>query len=360
MSGPTRPSPSPGGSRGPFGRLFDRLRRRGLREAEASENFFQALNRLSIDYAACFTKTDQTEARRAADDLLRASSDLIRRLPRWWMAESTPAFTAVSDTGVVYASAPSPWPDGLWPLAHQFWVRANGTAILGKQYVDPGPRFFLSYQVVSVQAELLAFVDRINRNDPTKFDQEVPRLRGALAQGRKDFETAAGTTARFSYLGGLALGLVILSPLSLVPLFGHSSASVAANLIVDAGACAVAGAAGALVSVLTRLTSESLRLDFRLGSGMLFLLGFARPIIGAVLALAVYWATVGGIVPLAPPDMPDPRFAFFIAIGFIAGFSERYAQDILLVRAQPAAEPPPAPSPVGESASTQEEHQAGA
>ena len=40
-------------------------------------------------------------------------------------------------------------------------------------------------------------------------------------------------------------------------------------------------------------------------------------------------------------------FAFFIGIGFIAGFSERYAQDMLSVSprqdtSQPATEPTPA------------------
>lgn len=344
MSGPTEQPPPPRGPLRLVVRGFRRVRQWWRGEPSANANLFQDLNGLSIAYADCFAHPDSAKARKAADELLRAKSGLINRLPRWWMAETTPAFTAVAEDGVVYASEPSPWPDKLWPQAHQIWVRANGIAILAKQYVGEGPRFFLSYQAVSIQAELLAFVDRVNKGQETLFEQEVPRLRGALAQARKDFETGAVTSARFAYLFGVGAGLVLVSPVSLLLLIRQSSEAGSNNLVFDAAACAIAGAAGALVSVLTRVTNESLRLDFRVGPRMLFVLGFARPILGSILALALYWATVGEVVPLAPPVADDARYAFFIAIGFIAGFSERYAQDMLLIRAQPP-QPEPATPP---------------
>ncbi|SRR5258706_3846779 len=59
----------------------------------------------------------------------------------------------------------------------------------------------------------------------------------------------------------------------------------------------------------------------------------SRPASRHPLPPRLYWATDARIVLLAPPvDGPDIRFAFYIAIGFLAGFSERYAQDMLLVR----------------------------
>ena len=337
MSGSAEPSAPEGGSLGLLARLRRGVRRRP-RVGAAPTSLFQELNRLSIAHADCFADPDQVAARKAADQLLWQSSSVIGRLPRWWLAETLPAFTAVTEDGVVHASEPSLWPNKLWPVAHQIWVRANGLAILAKQYVNPGTRFFLGWQVVSIQAELLAFADRVSKDPATHFEDEVPRLEMALAQAWRDFETGAVTSARFAYLGGVGAGLLLVSPASLALLIRQSSVTGADNLVFDAAACAIAGAAGALVSVLTRVTNESLRVDFRVGRRMLLVLGFARPILGAILALALFWATIGEVVPLSPPGSADARYAFFIAIGFIAGFSERYAQDMLLIRAQPPSE----------------------
>ena len=103
------------------------------------------------------------------------------------------------------------------------------------------------------------------------------------------------------------------------------------DLVLGATACAIAGQFGALVSVLTRVSGGGLDIDYRAGDRMLGIVGFARPVLGAILASAVYFATVGGVVPLEGPDEVVSRFAFFVAIGFIAGFSERYAQDMLSI-----------------------------
>lgn len=358
MSGSTKPVQPPGKRPNLFRRVLGHIPGFRRSAVSADENLYQDLNGLSIAYAACYENVDLTVARKEADRLLRSKSHVIDRLARWWLSESRAAFTAVSTDGVVYASEPSDWPPRLWPDGHQIWVEANGVAVLAKQFVDHGPRFFLGYRVVSIQAELLAFVDRLKYAPDTEFEPEVRRLRGALAQARRDFQTGAVTTARFRYLGGVALGLLLVSPVSLGLLLRQSENTAGETLVLNAVACAIAGAAGALVSVLTRVTNESLRLDYHIGGRMLVVLGLARPVIGAVLALALYWATVGGVVPLAPPGggtgaaLPatdDARFAFFIAIGFIAGFSERYAQDMLLIRApqqpeQPATPPVTAPS----------------
>lgn len=45
----------------------------------------------------------------------------------------------------------------------------------------------------------------------------------------------------------------------------------------------------------------------------------------------MYFATVGGVVPLKAPTDVIAQFAFFVAIGFLSGFSERYAQDMLSI-----------------------------
>lgn len=115
----------------------------------AESDLFQDLNELSIRYAGCFSSQhDAVLARREASDLLREKVLVISRLARWWIAELTPAFTAVSHGGNVYASEPILWPDELWPKAHELWVEANGIAMLAQQFVQN--RFFVSYGVVAI------------------------------------------------------------------------------------------------------------------------------------------------------------------------------------------------------------------
>jgi hypothetical protein len=91
---------------------------------------------------------------------------------------------------------------------------------------------------------------------------------------------------------------------------------------------APAGALGALVSVLHRMTSGDLKLDFHAGKRMLTLFGAVRPVIGAVFGMALFVLLRGGLLPaIGTPAVP---LAFYAAIGFLAGFNERFAQDMLV------------------------------
>jgi hypothetical protein len=314
----------------------------------SDERILQSLNILSIAYAETFATRSGADARKAAGELLKTQSTLIDRLPRWWMAETAPAFTSVAIDELVYASEPSEWPDAMWPDAHLLWERANEIATLARQYLGRGPRFSATYPVVAIQAELLAFLDRANRNMTIDFAAESKRLDELLTKARSDFDRTAVSPARITYLTGVAIALLAASPLSAALLVAQAFGWGLDPLFANAAAAAVAGASGAVVSVLTRITNETLRVDYHVGRRMLLILGLARPILGAVLALALYWATVARLVPLAPPvEGSDVRFAFFIAIGFLAGFSERYAQDMLLVRTAPAEADRPAASADG-------------
>ena len=63
------------------------------------------------------------------------------------------------------------------------------------------------------------------------------------------------------------------------------------------------GAAGAVVSVMNRMTSGSLKVRPEAGKKTIRALGFMRPVIGAVFGAVVYLFLDGGIVQvLSPPD----------------------------------------------------------
>jgi hypothetical protein len=84
---------------------------------------------------------------------------------------------------------------------------------------------------------------------------------------------------------------------------------------------------GGLVSILTRLQSFSKLRDF--DPMFLFLNAFAKPFVGAVFGLFAYAAVKSGLVPLDPAVVDHASLYSLWAIGFLAGFSERFANDLV-------------------------------
>lgn len=91
-----------------------------------------------------------------------------------------------------------------------------------------------------------------------------------------------------------------------------------------------AGALGSFVSVIVRASDfierqQHTHLD-------LFLVGFFRPVVGMAFAVFLMAALESGVVSgLLTTDSPKAaqKIYFFIAISFVAGFSERLVKDIM-------------------------------
>jgi hypothetical protein len=96
-------------------------------------------------------------------------------------------------------------------------------------------------------------------------------------------------------------------------------------------AAPLAGGAGALVSVMTRMTRGQLVLNYESGRRTIRLIGAMRPVIGALFGGALYLLLAGGLVTLAQTPEHDATklLYFYTAIAFLAGFSERWAQDVV-------------------------------
>jgi hypothetical protein len=88
--------------------------------------------------------------------------------------------------------------------------------------------------------------------------------------------------------------------------------------------CTGAGAVGALVSVLSRMTSggDRFSIDFEVGRPLLRRLGLYKPIVGSVFGVALYFLLASGLLMTRPPD--GNRMDFYAIIAFFAGFSERF------------------------------------
>jgi len=88
---------------------------------------------------------------------------------------------------------------------------------------------------------------------------------------------------------------------------------------------ALAGAIGSIVSIMVRIQ------DFsgigNVDPAVLFFTGFFKPIVGAAFALFVFAVLRSGLIPVTIKEGTDKYF--FLALSFVAGFSERFAKDIV-------------------------------
>ena len=108
-------------------------------------------------------------------------------------------------------------------------------------------------------------------------------------------------------------------------------------------AAMIAGACGAVVSVISRINNGKFDLDYDVGRPYAFFLGGLRPLIGGALAMAIAFAFDGGLLhlPVAAREPSHDRRLALLVVSFVAGFSERWAQDTLTSIVPSAAKPPP-------------------
>ena len=94
---------------------------------------------------------------------------------------------------------------------------------------------------------------------------------------------------------------------------------------------AVAGALGSIVSIMVRIQDFKGSVIGGRGS-VLFFTGFFKPIIGAGFALFVFAALSAKFIPRTVESARETYV--FAALAFVAGFSERFASDLVSKTAQ--------------------------
>jgi hypothetical protein len=141
-------------------------------------------------------------------------------------------------------------------------------------------------------------------------------------------QKSARRTALGLYLSGLPLGAVI--GYLLVRLTAHSLTVDRLIPNDELAICLASGAIGAVISVMARITrGERVCVDSDKGKAVTVLAGSFRPVIGAVFGGVLYVLICGGILPLSVPG-PDKSLLFFAGVAFLAGFTERWAQDAIV------------------------------
>jgi hypothetical protein len=81
---------------------------------------------------------------------------------------------------------------------------------------------------------------------------------------------------------------------------------------------------------MTRMSRDQLTLNYESGVVTMRLLGVIRPLLGALFGGALYLLLAGGLVTLAQAPKDETKLIYFYTgIAFLAGFSERWAQDVV-------------------------------
>jgi hypothetical protein len=160
-----------------------------------------------------------------------------------------------------------------------------------------------------------------------KDAKSVKYVRSSLRAIERECDESAQRDAQLRYFAGMVVGVgaIVVATYQLGGLNIPGSHRLA-------NASFVAGAVGAVMSVLMRLTSGGLVLRYRVGPWFTRFLGFFRPLIGSVFGILMYFLiSSGGALALQAPSGFDKRYYFFAVVAFIAGFSERFAPDMLSI-----------------------------
>jgi hypothetical protein len=252
------------------------------------------------------------------------------------------AFAEKLSGGLVSLDATSqswldPIPDSSYGPSVRLLDRIEALIDASQRQLIQGERTKVGRELAGVATDLFAYLDylagdaRSGQDGLSPVDVDFLRFGLRLNDLEMRLRAAAATRAQFWYvqgmlsgvLGATVFGAVVGMTISMWPQHLVSLPSLVSAL--------VAGAFGASVSVLSRMTRGGLTVDPEAGRGMLWFLGVVRPLVGAVFAVALFFAITAGVIPLRVPIDESANLAFYVTVGFLAGFSERYAQDMLLL-----------------------------
>jgi len=174
---------------------------------------------------------------------------------------------------------------------------------------------------------VLAFAETPHASDEKAVADITRTTRAGLKEIHTYYCHAAERSGQITYVGGMLFGMVIPFLISIAGwiLVGNNHGSAVGIGLL----CFSAGAVGALVSVMSRLSSGKVRVDWEFGKDTLRTLGSLRPFVGAVFGLITYLALKSGVIGIDLANHAGSSY-YFVVFSFAAGFSERLAQDMLL------------------------------
>ena len=202
-------------------------------------------------------------------------------------------------------------------------------------HVLTGLRRRVCMQLVAAGAShLLSLVDaRAAHEDSQKAQAALAQETTELEDVRAYYREAANGQAQIVYFFGMAFAATLLC------------GGLACGLWITVGerwlfAGLIAGAIGAVISVIQRINARSFEIEYDVGRLYVLFLGSLRPAIGGVFGMAIALAVSSDILKLPGVPAGGAELGPLLVVSFFAGFSERWAQDTLA-----AALPVEAPKP---------------
>lgn len=177
----------------------------------------------------------------------------------------------------------------------------------------------------AVQEHVLGYIERTPANDTEHEHDLILEQRRELARIEGYYLRAGAKAGRIVYVTGMLIGATVIALACAIAAIVLTRGSHHWNHDVQVLLlCTSAGAVGALVSVLSRMSggSDKFTVDFEVGRPLLRRLGLYKPLVGSVFGLALYYLLVSGILMTQAPH--GKTIYFYAIVAFLAGFSERF------------------------------------
>jgi len=184
-------------------------------------------------------------------------------------------------------------------------------------------------RIFNVASHLLGFLDR---SDAKPTDVEIRHVTESqtreLKQVRDYYFRAGANAGRIVYFWGMMIGLLSMAALAPLVWLTMRAFDVPTAQLRTFFACYAAGALGAVVSVMSRMSkADTFKLDFEVGRPALRRIGGFRPQIGAVFGVVTYFVLESGMLDVTKTGRE--KFFYYGALAFVAGFSERWLKVLL-------------------------------
>jgi hypothetical protein len=220
-------------------------------------------------------------------------------------------------------------------------------AIKSEEILRGAPKRIALRSIYEVQSSVLAFLERTGgRPSVPEVDEFVAGARKGMRAAHECYANAADKVARMVYVSGLCAGVAGVLPLAVLAAVGlwiFGVLNLASHGTQAFFACLTAGALGAFVSVLSRMSSPAkFDIDPQVGRRAIFYLGAYRPLVGAIFGLAIYFLLKSSLLEV----QPKKEFATFVVGAFLGGFSERFLKVMLSSAEQSAGGAATTPSSV--------------
>lgn len=209
-------------------------------------------------------------------------------------------------------------------------ILADAASVFGSRKSNQLPRIrWIGDAVYNTATRILRAVDKWHDIQDEKIrERAVADARAVVLATRQGAESLFQRAARFRYFGGVLAGAVLALTVCVAISCLNARLWSATVSTPALAAATVFGVLGAVTSVFRRTATGLLDIDYLTPRLHLRALAALHPAIGAVLGLVSQFALLTAL-SANQLDARGRPFELFALIGFAAGFSERFATDII-------------------------------